>query len=82
MLDSSGNIPSGLFSGNTVDMGFYDQCMDVVQNDELIKGKYCYGGLVLPLNQSNKVIDKEEFIADHVTKVCKRLHQKWFLFFF
>lgn len=71
VLDSSGNVPSGLFSGNYVDMGFYDECMDIVEDidNELIKGKYCYGGLVIPLNQSNVATYKDEFINDHVKKV-------------
>lgn len=61
----------GLFSGNVVDMGLYDECISIVHNidHEYIKGKYCYGGLVIPLNQSNTTDDRDSFVAEHIAKV-------------
>lgn len=69
VLDASGNTPTALLRGNVIDMGFYDECLDVKENvkDLLIKGKYCYGGLMIPL--SNTTSEKNQFISKHVEKV-------------
>lgn len=51
MLDSSGSLPTGILKGNTQDLGYFDECIEIAENvaDEFIKGKYCYSGLVIPL---------------------------------
>lgn len=52
MLDASGRLPKGLSQGNTIDIGMFDQCLDIMEklNSTDIKGKYCYLGLVIPLS--------------------------------
>lgn len=37
--------------GNVEDLGFYDECVDISHEieDDTIKGRYCYSGLILPL---------------------------------
>lgn len=63
MLDSSGNIPSALFVGNTIDMGFFDECMSTAEElgNESVNGKYCYAGLVIPLiqNASDSLVEEQ-----------------------
>lgn len=76
MLDASGSRPKALLRGNVVDMGFYDECLDVAGNvnELLIKGNYCYGGLMIPLAKLNATNERDAFISKHVTKVvscCK-----------
>lgn len=50
MLDSSGNIPVGILKGNVVDLGFYDQCLEIRHEigEGVINGKYCHAGLLIP----------------------------------
>lgn len=52
MLDASGRIPLAATQGNRREMGIYDQCVNIfkkLDNIGEVKGKYCYGGLALPL---------------------------------
>lgn len=51
MLDSYGRIPQAITQGNFFDFGTYDQCVNIAEvlNDVTIKGKYCVGGLSIPL---------------------------------
>lgn len=52
MLDAYGRFPEGISQGSKTDLGMFDQCLNIRQNfddDVDIKGKYCYGGLVIPL---------------------------------
>lgn len=51
VLDSFGRIPQAVTQGNNIDMGTYDQCVNIFENLDNgdIKGKYCYGGLILQM---------------------------------
>lgn len=51
MLDASGRIPQAITQGNVYDLGSYDQCLNIHEQigDIDIKGKYCLGGLAIPL---------------------------------
>ncbi|XP_044314894.1 LOW QUALITY PROTEIN: nose resistant to fluoxetine protein 6-like [Drosophila rhopaloa] len=40
MIDSWGSIPSGLFTGNVYDLGNFDECINIKNNN--IRGKYCF----------------------------------------
>lgn len=55
VLDSYGRIPQAITQGNYIDFGTYDQCVDIFENLEIgvVKGKYCYGGLILSLTSSD-----------------------------
>lgn len=69
MLDSSGSVPAAILSGNNVDMGFYDQCVDIAQNvnEEFVTGKYCYGGLIVPLTNSS-VVNETDLLTVNTMK--------------
>ncbi|XP_017055197.1 nose resistant to fluoxetine protein 6 [Drosophila ficusphila] len=44
MIDSWGSLPSGILTGNLIDLGNYDECMGVdhaVTTSHSIRGKYC-----------------------------------------
>ncbi|KAF2893852.1 hypothetical protein ILUMI_12321, partial [Ignelater luminosus] len=45
MFDSGAKLPSGIFTGNLVDLGFFEQCINTYNNAtvEIIFGKYCIG---------------------------------------
>lgn len=47
MRDSWGGVPSGLFSGNAVDFGNYDQCVNIDEGTSLgrVTGQYCLLGI-------------------------------------
>ncbi|XP_017046371.1 nose resistant to fluoxetine protein 6-like [Drosophila ficusphila] len=45
MVDSWGSIPSGLLTGNTFDLGNFDECLSVnqvISSSQKISGKYCF----------------------------------------
>lgn len=51
VLDASGRLPQAITQGNVYDLGMYDQCLNIYgETDNItIKGKYCPGGLAVPL---------------------------------
>lgn len=51
MIDAYGRIPQAIIQGNLYDLGTYDQCVNLFQQigDIKIQGKYCVGGLTIPL---------------------------------
>lgn len=55
MLDSFGRLPQAITQGNYYDLGTYDQCTNIFENinNTEIKGKYCIGGLSIPLTDLN-----------------------------
>ncbi|XP_043065192.1 nose resistant to fluoxetine protein 6-like [Drosophila ficusphila] len=45
LIDSWGSIPSGLLTGNTYDLGNFDECLSinqVISSSQKISGKYCF----------------------------------------
>lgn len=55
MLDASGRIPKAITQGNRLDEGTFDLCVNINEKLDVIgqvSGKYCYGGLTLPINIS------------------------------
>lgn len=68
-------------------MGFFDQCIELSEKveAELIKGKFCHAGLIIPfflLNQSRAEIDykpaKEETVVS-IPHFQALLFLLWFL---
>lgn len=55
MLDSSGRVPQGVLQGNSIDLGNYDECVNIHEELETgdINGRYCYSGLAIPLRLTN-----------------------------
>lgn len=41
MHDATAKIPSGIFNGNLNQYGDYDQCLNVVADNDKFTGKYC-----------------------------------------
>lgn len=59
VLDANGRIPRGVMKGNSIDLGFYDQCLDVSEEFEEsyeIVGRYCSFGFNLPLSLTSKSV--------------------------
>lgn len=58
MLDASGRIPQAITQKNVYDLGMYDQCLNVYEktDDIIITGKYCLGGLIIPLEELTEVV--------------------------
>lgn len=54
VVDAFGRIPQAITQGNSLDLGTYDQCVDI--NEQMhnvdIKGKYCLYGLAVPLSHT------------------------------
>ena len=44
MVDASSKIPSGILTGNVVDLGMYDECISIRGNfsTEINRGKHCF----------------------------------------
>lgn len=61
VVDAMGSIPRGIMKGNTEDLGFYDECVDIMHEieDDTIKGRYCYAGLVLPLPNISLIVSQK-----------------------
>lgn len=51
MLDAYGRIPQGLSQGHNIDLGMFDQCLNIFETLDAteIRGRYCYAGLIIPL---------------------------------
>ncbi|XP_044739780.1 uncharacterized protein LOC123301114 [Chrysoperla carnea] len=49
MMDSSSKFQAGIFIGNVVDLGAFDECLRIDNNKEHIRGKYCLTKLEIPL---------------------------------
>lgn len=69
VLDAFGRLPEGITQGGNVDLGMFDQCLNIMQKlDGVdIKGKYCYGGLMIPLfSISPNVSEVEQTVNNFV----------------
>lgn len=51
MADASSKLPSGLLAGNKVDLGAYDECLDVAvaEGDVRFTGQHCLVAMQLHL---------------------------------
>lgn len=39
MIDASGKVPSGILEGNLIELGNFQQCINIKHDD--VTGKYC-----------------------------------------
>lgn len=48
-----------MYQANNADLGMFEQCLNILEKlDEVtIKGRYCYGGLALPLENVGIKVD-------------------------
>lgn len=77
VLDANGRIPTGVMKGNDVSMGLYDECVDVehlLDDDNVIKGKYCYSGLVIPLSILDNITKAMPEYKNYVSKKGLRVY--------
>lgn len=66
VLDAYGRIPKGLTQKNSVDLGLFHQCINILENlnSISIRGKYCYSGLVIPLIPADqRVLQVNEIVS-------------------
>lgn len=55
MLDAGGRLPQSITQGNRLELGNYDQCIDIheeLKQNKIINGRYCLTGLAIPINIS------------------------------
>lgn len=66
MLDAFGRIPQAITQGNTIDLGTYDQCLNIFEklDNITVKGKYCFGGLSVPSTDLEEALYKYLNISD------------------
>lgn len=71
VLDSTGRIPVGLMKGNMIDLGVYDECVNInhkLENDT-IKGRYCYSGVSVPISISSGLNMKTSYTSEYKVSV-------------
>lgn len=81
MLDAYGRIPKGVAQGNNMDLGLFDQCINIKENlgNVSIQGKYCHLGLVLPsLKITENNTENNEMVNILLTVLISKLYV-WFL---
>ncbi|XP_022705612.1 nose resistant to fluoxetine protein 6-like isoform X1 [Varroa jacobsoni] len=72
MVDASGKLPNGLFSGTAATLGHFEQCLAVSVGDEDdggFRGKYCYvktaaPNLPRPTYNSSEIVEDSESILN------------------
>ncbi|XP_018494158.2 nose resistant to fluoxetine protein 6 [Galendromus occidentalis] len=71
MMDASGKLPNGIFSGTSAVFGNFDQCLSIAVgdlDDGGFRGKYCYVKTTAPnlprpsLEPSNVIADEESIL--------------------
>ncbi|KAH8238144.1 hypothetical protein KR032_000126 [Drosophila birchii] len=79
MIDSWGSVPSGILTGNLIDLGNYDECLRIDQHS--VKGKYCLARFaILPnapafLSLKTAVCLPASCSAAHMDTMLRRLFQ-------
>ncbi|XP_033218446.1 O-acyltransferase like protein-like isoform X2 [Belonocnema kinseyi] len=58
MIDSSSKIPSGILTGNIIDLGMFDECMSVQAKKEKIKirGRHCMYSITFANHNTSSLI--------------------------
>ncbi|XP_033218161.1 nose resistant to fluoxetine protein 6-like [Belonocnema kinseyi] len=71
MLDASSKIPTGLLIGNFIEMGMYDECMEVHVNKSgsVIRGNHCT--YVLHLSYKNKTLPVNPLLSICLPVSCQ-----------
>lgn len=65
MLEATGSFPTGVLLGNTVDLGLFDECVQISKELEnsTINGRYCYSGLYVALSESTTALDSRSMVV-------------------
>ncbi|KAK5642260.1 hypothetical protein RI129_008427 [Pyrocoelia pectoralis] len=72
MYDAMGKLPAGILNGNFIEMGSFDQCINIdeIRNDSTrLIGKYCLGHLSIP----SEYIKQTEQLPNYV-EVPTQMH--------
>ncbi|XP_033214112.1 O-acyltransferase like protein-like [Belonocnema kinseyi] len=79
MLDSSSKIPSGILTGNIVDLGMFDECMSVQAKKEKIeiRGRHCMYSITLANHNSSDLVQPSFSIC--VPSACNAYDVETFL---
>ncbi|XP_044737962.1 nose resistant to fluoxetine protein 6-like [Chrysoperla carnea] len=56
MMDASSKFQPGVYFGNVADLGAFDECLQIDNDKENIKGKYCLTKLKIPLLHNKSFI--------------------------
>lgn len=67
MFDASTKFPSGILYGSTIDLGNFDECLDVktIINKDEVFGRYCLPSITIENN--SKTNNKEDNIWRFIT---------------
>ncbi|XP_033229469.1 O-acyltransferase like protein-like [Belonocnema kinseyi] len=79
MLDSSSKIPSGILTGNIIDLGMFDECMSVqaAKRNIEIRGRHCMYSITLANHNSSDLIQPTFSIC--VPSACNSYDVETFL---
>ncbi|XP_044739782.1 nose resistant to fluoxetine protein 6-like [Chrysoperla carnea] len=60
MMDASSKFQAGIYFGNIADLGAFDECLQIDNENEQIKGKYCLTKLQIPVifNRSTNQVQR------------------------
>lgn len=61
VLDATSEVPTGIWSGNDGDLGAFDQCLQIREDDQIagtVFGKYCLGKTTTEFLKTDNVSDK------------------------
>lgn len=72
MLDASSKIPSGLLEGNLIDLGMYDECVEVRGNttDADIRGRHCMYSIDVNLRSASSTLGNYENLLKPTFSIC------------
>ncbi|XP_077525581.1 nose resistant to fluoxetine protein 6-like isoform X2 [Haemaphysalis longicornis] len=84
MADSTGKVPSGVFTGTTTELGSFDECLQTVVRDqrsarEVVRAQYCSLYLRFPNDSSIDELLLPAFLMTHpnMSTVLKYRHEPW-----
>ncbi|XP_077560975.1 nose resistant to fluoxetine protein 6-like [Haemaphysalis longicornis] len=84
MVDSTGKVPSGLFTGTGVDLGSFDECLETVVRDshsghELVRAQYCSLYVRFPNDSSMNALLEPALLMTHpkAGRVLQYRQEKW-----
>lgn len=61
VLDATSEAPTGIWSGNDGDLGAFDQCLQIREDDQIagtVLGKYCLGKTSTEFVKTGSIPDK------------------------
>lgn len=83
MIDASAKIPNGIYEGNLVDYGNFEECLSVKDDERSIRGQHCMLKLQIPQKIFNLLTNDSKFKINllNARVICLR-HRKRVLMIF